>query len=295
MNKMTICSQCCAMKRNPECEGCSYYEFSKKYEVEKNSQEDFIIEINEEIDRVVDEALAMVECGDIKKGDEIITKLLNDHPDYHMLLYAKGVIFALKDQLDRAIELFKKAADIFPYFIEAHYNLAVAYQKKLEIGDTINAYKKVVAFGATDNMYVLQAKKFLSGVEKEIFNSNGINLDTFLKAQVLFEQGISLMEQQKWEKAIDKFKTVLSLHKQHYQSYGNMGLCYAKLGKKNLAIDAFDKAMEINPEYEVAIVNREVVKSLADDEKPEPGQVETVDYARDYTLKGKSYIKSMFK
>jgi tetratricopeptide (TPR) repeat protein len=69
-----------------------------------------------------------------------------------------------------------------------------------------------------------------------------------------------------------------------------MGLCYAKLGKREQAISALDRAIEINPGYEPALVNREMIAGLKADERIPDGHIETIDYSKDYAAKKKSYI-----
>ena len=103
------------------------------------------------------------------------------------------------------------------------------------------------------------------------------------------------MNHKQWEKAIVKFKECLALNKTHPQSYGNMGICYSKLGQKEKAIAALDKALEIDPTYELAMVNRAVIESLKDGEKMEGDSVESIEYVKEYPMKKKSYIQSLIQ
>jgi tetratricopeptide (TPR) repeat protein len=41
-----------------------------------------------------------------------------------------------------------------------------------------------------------------------------------------------------------------------------MGICYAKLGNKEAALAAFEKALEIDPDYEPAIRNKAATEEL---------------------------------
>ncbi|NOZ68293.1 MAG: tetratricopeptide repeat protein [Deferribacteres bacterium] len=84
-----------------------------------------------------------------------------------------------------------------------------------------------------------------------------------------------------YDEAIKCFKECLNIVKKHYQSFGNMGLCYAKLGQRAQAIAALDRAIEINPAYEPAIVNRGIIAGLGVDEKLPDGPVEIIDYSKD--------------
>ncbi|MGR3218858.1 MAG: tetratricopeptide repeat protein [Candidatus Anammoxibacter sp.] len=89
------------------------------------------------------------------------------------------------------------------------------------------------------------------------------------------------------------FEKALEINPGHLQSYGNMGICHANIGKKELALVAIDKAIEPDPYYEVALVNRNVVESLEDGESLPSGSAEVVDYYKEYPLQKRSYIQEL--
>jgi len=96
----------------------------------KSGEKSFVIELNEELDNAVNEALAMIERRKLKQAEARLAELLSEYPDYHMVQYGMGAWHAFKGRLDEAIFHFKNAVDKFPYFVEAHFNLGVAYKKK---------------------------------------------------------------------------------------------------------------------------------------------------------------------
>lgn len=288
----------CWVNMDPEYR-CSYsknkninrYEALKKIKrSRKFIEKRFIIEIREDIDWKVDDALKMVEEGRVDEGAAMMMVLKAAHPNYHTVQYGMGVVHAFREELDEAIWCFKRAIEIFPPFLESQFNLAVAYHKKLDIGNTIKAYQKVVEMGASGNPLVAQAGGFLSMMEESVRRNDGVGLDEYLIGMERFEKAFAYMEMQKWEAAIVSFKECLSIVKRHFQSYGNMGICYGKLGKKEQALAAFDKALKINPRYELAAVNRAIALSLKEGEKIPDGPVEVVDYSKDYAAKNRSYI-----
>jgi tetratricopeptide (TPR) repeat protein len=256
----------------------------------KNAKKRFIIEINEELDREVNRALEMVERKRINEGESVIAGLLKNSHSYHTVQFGMGVVHAFKGRYDEAISCFKKAVDIFPYFLDAQFNLAVAYQKRLDLGNTIRAYQKVIEIGAPEHPLVRQAKDFLSNIEEHIRKEEGIGLNAYLKGMDIFEKACNYMEIQEWEKAISSFKDCLNIVKRHYQSYGNMGLCYAKLAQREQALAAFDSALEINPRYEPAIVNRALIAHLKEGERMPAGPIEIINYSKEYVKMKRSYI-----
>jgi hypothetical protein len=58
----------------------------------KATKKPFIIAINDEIDKKVNEALMMVERGFIDKVASTIEELMVSHRDYHFVQFAMGVV-----------------------------------------------------------------------------------------------------------------------------------------------------------------------------------------------------------
>jgi tetratricopeptide (TPR) repeat protein len=289
-----ICPTCCAETRDKDCTGCRHYENAVQYEsskISKPKKRDFIIEINEEVEKAVDDALVRAEQGDIAGAERMLEDMQADYPSNYMVIYGIGVIHALRGDHDKAIDCFDRATRIFPYFIEAHFNKAVAYQKKLDIKNAINSYNEVIELGEPKDDAVRHARKFVESMEANIWNENHISMKQYFEAQDEFEAGFSLMEDRKWEKAIIKFNRAIKLNPDHPQSYGNMGLCYAQMGRKQDALNAFNKALQIDPEYEPAILNRTFTERLEDGEPLSYDKFKSVDYYRDYPRGKKSFIQ----
>lgn len=293
-----ICPICCAKTRIPECEGCIYYEqagqFGKeKIKIERSRR--FIIEINPELEEKVDEALAMAEKGRIVSSERIISELLIKHPDYHLVQYAMGVICMMRKNYDAAIRYFDRAVDINPLFVEAWFNKGVAHQKKLQVSEMIRAYQEVIELGDPKDDFVRHARNFLAGLEKSVKKEAGVTLDLYLQSNDKFNDAYAAMENMEWEKALKGFQEVLAINPKHPQSYGNIGICFAALGNRQEALAAFDKALELDPKYEPALLNREIVKSLKEGEKLSVPKVKSIEYYKDYSLKKKSLLNSLFK
>lgn len=290
-----ICPQCCARIRNADCTPCSFYVAAENYQAEKYQKSDgrsFIVELDETIEKQVDDALKEIEKKRFNDAEKTLTNLFRSNPANHYIHFGMGALYAFKDENEKAIGHFQKAIEIFPYFVEAHYNLGVAYKKNINIAGMIRSFRNVLRMGGPDTIYCREARKMLTGLEKMVLKVNRTDLDTFLKAQDVFERGTRLMETGAWGQAIDAYKECLSLNASIPQPYGNIGICYAKLGKREAAIDAFDKALAINPKYELAILNKMFVERLAPGETLDvPAQI--IEYYKDYPGKNRSYIEEV--
>ena len=280
-----VCPRCCAEIRGEDCGGCSHYAQSKKYAVEKmkkSKSRGFTAIIDPEVDEAVDKALEFVENGNLAKGEELLTELLEKHPDLHMVQYGMGTVQAMKGNHEESIIYFDKAIEIFPYFVEAWFNRGTSYQKMLDVGNTIRSYQKVVEFGDPKEQFVASALELLHSQEAiTASETDGLSLEQYLESMDVFDKAFLNMKDKKYTKAILGFEKVLGQNPNHPQSHGNIGLCYAYLGKKDEALAAYERALELDPGYAPAKQNMLALLSLQDGERLQDQPTETVEFYKD--------------
>jgi tetratricopeptide (TPR) repeat protein len=290
-NGSLICPVCCAKTRSPICEGCVYYVQAEKYSretIRRQRPGEFIIASDANVNERVDRALAMAERGNVGAAEKIISPLLSTNADSDMVQYGMGVICLMKGQFEKAIPRFNRAVEINPYFAEAWFNKGAAHQKRLEVGDMIKAFRKVLELGDSSEEYFKQAKNIISSLENQIRRDNGLSLDEYLALMDVFQDAFAAMEAREWEKALAGFRKVISKDPKHVQSHGNMGICYAHLGKKQEALAALDKALEIDPGYKPAITNRKAILSLPEGQRVVADKYISIDYYKDITIQKNS-------
>ena len=295
-NNEIICSKCCASVRNQTCEGCSHYNFAEKYHAARfynAGSNEFIIEINEKVEKEVEDALKLLNEHKIEDAHVALKELLKNHPNYHSVQYGMGAVHAFKNMYDEAIVFFDKAIEIFPYFIEAYYNKAATFLEKNDLVNYIKTLKKFVAIGNENDDLVVKARNLLNDWEEFTIKNEGVDLDTYLDCEIKFKQAFSYMKNQQWEKAISGYKECAAIIKNHPQTWGNLGVCYAFMGEKHLALASLNKALELDPRYELAIVNRAIVEKLEEGEKLSANKHQSIEYYKDYPLKNKSYIQEV--
>jgi len=289
-----ICPQCCAAVRNADCVSCSYYVAAENYQIEKlkkSGGRSFTSGLDETTEQQVDNALADIENRQIAKAEKSLTELFQSHPDNHYIRFGMGTLHALKNENQKAIEHFQKAIDIFPYFLHAHYNLGIAFKKEVDIARMIRAFQNVIRIGTPDELCYRETERMLADIQKMLLKDKVKDLDTFLRAQDLFEKGLQQMLQGDWSLAIETFMESSRLNPGPPQPFGNIGICHAKMGEKEAAIESFDRALAIDPGYELAIVNKALTLMLAPGEVL-GGPVKTVEYYKEYG-KNRSYIREI--
>ena len=291
--QIRICPVCCSKLRSDGCVGCTYYEASVRYHSEKSEkpqrERHFITPINPEIDEECDRILSTVESSHLLHAEKQMKELYKKYPDYHTVLYGMGVCNVLQDKFEEAIEFFKRAIAIFPYLTEAHFNMAMAYIKLGDIAGVVRGFREVIRVGGNEEL-VSEARRRLADLERTVMELNGFSLNTYLNNSDTFDKAFAALEKREFMSAINLFKRVLATDPKHVQSWGNLGLAYASIGERGKALECLDKALELDPEYEIAAVNRIGIEKMGEGERLE-GNIDSVNYYRDYKFRGKkSYI-----
>ncbi len=218
------------------------------------------MEINPEVQDAVNNALELLQKGLTQKAMTLLTALLDEHPRNYDVAFGIGVMHAFQGKYEKSIVWFDKAIAIYPYSVGSHYNKAVSCQKLMDIPNCIRSYQKVVAIGDPEDNEVAQARSFIASIAAGIWKAERLTLDVFLESSDLFNQAFEYMERGEWQVALDIFRASAALNHRNAPCQGNMGLCLAYMGRKAEALAEIDCALEIDPDYQPARSNREVVE-----------------------------------
>ena len=242
----------------------------------------------------VDNALEIMEKGNWQEATRMLVELKNKYGNHPHICYGLGVLAAFENNYDEAVSCFKKAIQRSPDFVEAQFNLAATYQKQLNIYKMLMAYRQVIRIGEPGSYIVQQAQDMISTMERQIRDSDGISLNEFLQAHRIFDRGVEHMESKEWKAAIADLIEALGINPNHPQTYGNLGLCYSRIGKRQLALEALDKAIELDPHYKPAKKNRKLIASMKESEYLEK-EIVKIEYYKDRFQKKKSGIKGFLE
>ncbi len=286
-----ICSACCASIRDAECEGCVHYAPTQQYEENRVASAAglpagyFMMEVSPEVQEAVNGALETAQRGGFESAMDTLTALLHDHPRHHDVPYGIGLVHALKREYKESIAWFDRAIGIYPDSVAAHFNKAVSYQKLLDVPNSIRTYQKVVAIGPANDPEVANARSIVEDMAAVIRRKEGISLGSFLRAGEKFNEAFLHMDRGDWRGALKEFRASAALNKTNAPCHGNIGICLAYLGHKTEALAALDRALEIDPQYDPALTNRNIVAQMTEGKPLENTRYESINFSKENFLK----------
>ena len=251
--------------------------------LEDQTDKPFIAELRPEVDEKVDRLLQRLERGGDHQLEGEITALLNEYPRYHTTNYAMGVYLAwAKKDAPRAMRFFEKAVEILPPFPEAHFNLGNAARQACQISKAVTAYRAAQRYSQEGDGIAEMAGKEVQWLEKVLLKTSPFQtLDAYLANAKLFDAAFELLSATEFERAARLFQQVLRENPEHVQSYGNLGLAYAGLGQRSNALASLDRALELDPGYEPARLNRRIIAQMREGEPSIPDAIRETEFYRE--------------
>ena len=295
---MAICPRCCASIRGEACGECRHLAESQRYGLRKyveSGDPSLMLELKPKLEERLRAGLELIESGRYSEAERLLDSVAAVDPGYYLLDFARGTWCAVQDRVDEAIPLFREAVRKFPGFLEAHFNLLTAYKDKLDIPNAVRSAKDVVETGDPDDEHVGLARDFLRRTERATRETEGVDLDTYVRSMEVFNEAHACMSKQRWAEAARLLERCIAMSARNPKSHGNLGVCYGKLGRRQEALRELEESLKLDPTYEVAALNRVAVSSLQEGEALPEGPIDSVEYVKDYASKEKSLIRDIYE
>ena len=101
---------------------------------------------------------------------------------------------------------------------------------------------------------------YLFGCNSEQNKLKNENPNEELTAVEYYNRGLEYKNLGKYQLAIDNFSRAIKINPDYLDAYNDRGIAYKNLGNYQLAIDDYTRAIQINPDYVKAYYNRGFVK-----------------------------------
>jgi len=177
------------------------------------------------------------------------------HNDYGTVLLEAG-------QLDKAIKHFNEALRIYPQYLQARKNIAMAYiqQGKLDqaaehFNEAQRIYPKYLqSHENIARMFLRQGKKAQA---QECFNDLlRIKADW---AAGYYKLGLAYARLRRYDLAVQNYKEALQLNPNFIEAINNLAVMLSNQGKIDEAIEKFEKALHLKPDDPFAHFNLGII------------------------------------
>ena len=222
------------------------------------------------LDDQVDEFLLMAQDGNFSAAEAGIERLHAKFPESAVVHYGLGVVRALQKDSEGALFRFNEAIRLDPEMGRAWFNKGVAHKELLQTTPMTIALRKAVSLAGEDDEYIDGANEIIATMARMARDEFGIDLDTYLESGALYDKAWESIDRRQWEAGLRGMKEVVRLNPRSYQAYGNIGLCLLQMNRREESKKAYEKSLELNPEYEPALNNLKILTGR-DWEKEEIG------------------------
>ncbi len=204
-------------------------------------------------------AFDLLEAGRLRESRRLLERAVAADPDDGEALSFLGVCCLELEDAEAALVHLDRAVTVEPDEALHHWNLAAAAKaadqlcrcyaalaRYLELPDALPAARERRR----------EARGFVREYERTIARSHpGVPLADVVTGENLFHRAFAAFEAGRLDEAAAGFEHVLELVPRHYPSWGNLGAAYFALGRPADARRCLRRALELNPDYEVAREN----------------------------------------
>lgn len=234
----------------------------------------------------IKKGLDYANSNDYDKAVKEFENALKLFPKDEDALFNLGFIYADMQQFGPAYDIFKKLININPHHIEAFNNLGLLFARQGKYNDAIFVYEKgvehnsgaAVLFNNLGNVYydtgkfekalqmfkkageidpVYSERLYHLGIDAFIKGSGGMDdaiaklqesvKQNVNKAKTVHDLGVAYLERHMEDKAIEAFIKALNIDPNYLSAYVNLGYTYQHKEDYEKAIQSFEKAVILNP------------------------------------------------
>ena len=179
-------------------------------------------------------------------------------------LLEEGKTYHNNEEYDKAIEIFKKAVELYPNDDDNYYWLGRSYYQNEQYEEAINSLLKAIQLVPNSPEYwaMLGISYGINGQIEEAIKS-------LLKAAELNPDdreswcflGNSYLALKYNNNAVYSFERAIEINPNYSDAWNNYGVALQRLNRIDEAISAYSKALEIDPNNETAKNNLQILQS----------------------------------
>lgn len=221
-----------------------------------------MINVNEEIKKVLDKINTYLELSHFKKAESLLQKAVDKFGQCALLLNMQGVLFHRQSRFSDAIEEFQKALKYDPSFTEAALNLAVCFADTSQYNSAAKIFSDLMKHQTSNELYGRET--LLEDLAQKHAECGKLycSIDAFEEAREAFHKALELnpklpdvrlelakilMKSKQIEKARLELEEIIKVYPEYSEAYITLGMLYFKTNKRFLARKLWQKAAQTDP------------------------------------------------
>ncbi len=203
-----------------------------------------------------DQAMIAFENENWELAESLLAQWISDHPGYTEAYWFRGQAFEQLGNYNRALSDFSSLLTLDPNYAEGYFARGRARYQLGQYEEAMVDFKKFLILPAGETSRILYR---ISPGEKGV--SQITTAQTKNPAQVYYHLGLYSMELEEYAQAIDYYNLAIRYQPIEADFYVEKGKAYSNMAENDLAIEAFEKALELESgnlpaKQGLAIVNR---------------------------------------
>jgi tetratricopeptide (TPR) repeat protein/S1-C subfamily serine protease len=176
----------------------------------------------------------------------------------HLAYYGKGLALGRSGKYPEAITALQQAVQSQPDFVPAWDNLSLVYRESNQLDKALAAINEAIQLQPNNPNLYNQKLIVLRDLKKYREAAAAINKAIELSPRAAFYNNRGNVRDDLGDKqgAIDDYNQAIKINPNYAQAYYNRGIVRDELGDKPGAIDDYNLAIKINPNYAQAYYNR---------------------------------------
>lgn len=170
-------------------------------------------------------AAFLADTGRLTEAVELWQALTRENPRLGRPFYNLANVSLAEGDLAQAARLYEQAMANDPDYVPAIVNAAICEQRQGDVNAALRLYDKAALVAPND-------------------------------AQVFYNIGVLLVEKERFQEAIAPLSRTVALNSRHISAHNYLGLCHAALGQNAAAVECYDAALGIDPNYSHALANK---------------------------------------
>jgi tetratricopeptide (TPR) repeat protein len=193
-----------------------------------------------------DAGATFLRLGQLDRASDAFIGALAMDPALADAYNANGVVLTRRRQYDEALQMFEKALELNPNDAGFRVNTAIAFHLQGKKEASNKAYQEAVAINQ-DFSGILD---FLGKAPSAAVRSAAPAVDPLqrLAAEKAYDDGAAYLRLKAFDRAIDAFDRALNLNPSSAEAHNAKGVVLTRQRKYDEALDLFSKAAQLNPE-----------------------------------------------